>query len=112
MKKPTETMKKTFNPRDLAGEQADAYREYIVGQLKEIAQLIEERNYSMVTPMLAFSPSGDAYGKDNYYIDFGYDSAHMDILEALNYLAYLRQYADERLPVDEAYCDGTDYIGV
>lgn len=44
----------------------------VVKRLKEVTSLIEKEEFGKVKECLAFSPSGDGYGRDNYYIDFSY----------------------------------------
>lgn len=47
-------------------------KEEVVKRLKEVTSLIEKEEYDKVKECLAFSPSGDGYGLENYYIDFSY----------------------------------------
>lgn len=112
MKKPTEIMTKKFNPRELAKEQAEAYRKYIIGVLEEIKIKVSEQEYSDVGSMTAHSPAGDGYGLDNDFIDFGFDKKPRDIMEALNYLKYLELYADGEIDLDEDFCEGRDYLSI
>ena len=110
MKKPTEIMTKKFNPRALAQEQYDTYRKYIVSKLDEVKEKILEEEYDEIEELTACSPAGDGWGCDNNFVDFGFDKDPKDILEAANYLAFLRLYADGDIPVDETYVSGRDYI--
>ncbi len=110
MKKPTEIMTKTFNPRELAKEQAEAYLKYIVGVLEEVKESISDGDYFAVKTMTSFSPAGDCMGLDNNFINFGFDKKPMDIIEALNYLKFLENYADGEYDLDEKYCEGREYI--
>ena len=108
-KKPTEIMTKKFNPRALAQEQYDAYKKYIVAKLDEVKEKILEEEYTEIEGLTARSPAGDGWGRDNNFIDFGFDKEPKDILEAANYLAFLRLYVAGCIPVDETYA-GYDYI--
>lgn len=110
MNKPTEIMTKKFNPRDLAKEQAEAYKKYIIDVLDEVRKCVKDGNFSKIDKMLFNSPAGDGWGMDNKVIDFGYDKTPMDISEALNYLAFLKLYSYGEIDVDETFCDGIDYL--
>ena len=110
IKKPTEIMTKKFNPRKLAEEQHEAYKQYILNILDKVKETITRGAYSDIEKMTAFSGAGDGWGNDNHYIDFGFDKEPMDIMEAVNYLAYLDQYAFNDIPVDTEYHHRSSWI--
>ena len=111
LKKPTEIMTKTLNPRKLADEQYEAYKQYILDVLDRIKEKLELCAYTEIEKMTAFSGSGDGYGNDNYYIDFGFGEKPMDIVEAINYLAYLDSYAVGDVPIDMEYSHKDSWFG-
>ena len=90
-------MNKTIDPKQLAFEQAEAYRGYIYSKLSdlmaEIADVDENTDVEKFAEKYCFdSPSGDGWGKDNCVIDFGYDG-NADIVEALTKIVSLYRYA-------------------
>lgn len=56
--------------------------------LETVISLLKEDRYKEILNMIAFSPSGDGYGCDNYYIDFsklGKDIEDIgDVIQVLN----------------------------
>lgn len=105
-------MTQKFDPRAIAREQHDAYRQYILDVLKDVTEKVAKGDFTAVADMTVFSPAGDCMGWDNHFINFGYDNRARDILEALNRLAYLERYADGEFDLDENYCSSRDYIGL
>ena len=90
-------MNKTIDPKRLALEQAEAYRDYIYSKLSdlmaEIADVDENTDVEKFAEKYCFdSPSGDYMGSDNSVIDFGYGD-NADIVEALNKIVSLYRYA-------------------
>lgn len=90
-------MNKTIDPKQLAFEQAEAYRAYIYNRLSdlmvEIADVDENTDVEKFAEKYCFdSPSGDYMGSDNFVIDFGYGD-NADIVEALNKIVSLYRYA-------------------
>lgn len=90
-------MNKTLDPKQLAFEQAEAYRGYIYSKLSdlmaEIADVDENTDVEKFAEKYCFdSPSGDYMGSDNSVIDFGYGD-NADIVEALTKIVSLYRYA-------------------
>lgn len=90
-------MNKTIDPKQLAFEQAEAYRGYIYNKLGdlmvEIADVDENTDVEKFAEKYCFdSPSGDYMGSDNSVIDFGYED-NADIIEALTKIVSLYRYA-------------------
>ena len=90
-------MNKIIDPKQLALEQAEAYKGYICNKLSEL--IAEVAAVSEITDVEKFaekycfdSPSGDYMGLDNSVIDFGYDN-YADIVEALTKIVSLYKYA-------------------
>lgn len=90
-------MNKTIGPKQLALEQAEAYKGYICNKLSEL--IAEVADVSEITYVEKFakkycfdSPSGDYMGSDNCVIDFGYGD-NADIVEALTKIVSLYRYA-------------------
>ena len=91
-------MNKTIDPKQLALEQAEAYRGYIYSKLRdlmaEIADVDENTDVEKFAEKYCFdSPSGDYMGSDNFVLDFGYDG-NADIVEALTKIVSLYRYAN------------------
>lgn len=90
-------MNKTIDPKQLALEQAEAYKGYIYSRLSdlmaEIANVDENTDVEKFAKKYCFdSPSGDYMGSDNCVIDFGYED-NADIVEALTKIVSLYVYA-------------------
>lgn len=90
-------MNKTLDPKQLALEQAEAYKGYIYSKLNdlmtEIAGVDENADVEKFAEKYCFdSPSGDCMGSDNSVIDFGYGDS-VDIVEALTKIVSLYRYA-------------------
>lgn len=90
-------MTRTIDPKQLALEQAEAYKGYICNKLSEL--IAEVADVSEITDVEKFaekycfdSPSGDYMGSDNSVIDFGYGN-YADIVEALTEIVSLYRYA-------------------
>lgn len=90
-------MNRTIDPKQLALEQAEAYKGYICNKLSEL--IAEVADVSEITDVEKFaekycfdSPSGDYMGSDNSVIDFGYGN-YADIIEALTKIVSLYKYA-------------------
>jgi hypothetical protein len=62
-------------------------------RLKEVIGLIEKDDYNKIQKLTASSPSGDGYGCDNDYINFGdiIGAVDMDILELSDMLQNLKR---------------------
>lgn len=110
-KKPTEIMNKTVSPRDLAREKYIAYKAYIRDIFMMCANCAGNEEFQKIVDLTACSPAGDGYGSDNRFIDFGFDDAPKDIFEALNYLEFLRRYANGEIGVDEKFY-GEEYFKI
>lgn len=60
-----------------------------IGKLREIMSIINDDNPSLLNDHISESPSGDGWGKDNYYIVFYGD---MDIYDVMMYLEDRKKY--------------------
>lgn len=90
-------MNRTIDPKQLALEQAEAYKGYICNKLSEliaeVADVSENTNVKKFEEKYCFdSQSGDYAGQDNCVIDFGY-RGNADIVEALTKIVRLYRYA-------------------
>lgn len=103
-----EILNKTLDPRKLAGEKFCIYKNYILETLESISTYIFNDNFEKIPDFCFESPAGDGYGRDNSVIDFGFDENHKDIIQALNYLSYLKKYCEGN--IDTAFVDWEDYI--
>lgn len=90
-------MTRTIDPKQLALEQAEAYKGYICNKLSEliaeVADVDEHTDVEKFAEKYCFdSQSGDYGGQDNCVIDFGYKD-YTDIVEALTKIVSLYRYA-------------------
>lgn len=75
---------------NLKKKQKKVLEEHVCKVLMDTMALIKKGDYDKVRECLAFSPSGDGYGSDNYYIDFGYGEKSLDMDEILYKLEMLK----------------------
>lgn len=80
---------------NLAKAQHDALKKHVLKTLEDACGMIRNEQYELFYDLLCFSPSGDVYGKDNYYINFDYendkvDSEGLDIADMLDHLIKLK----------------------
>lgn len=76
---------------NLAREQLKYLKEHSVETLNKIIECIQNDDFESIEKMLVYSPAGDGYGEDNYYINFAYkDGMKMDINELIGTLKYLK----------------------
>ena len=75
-------MKKILN-KDFREE---ALREVVAQHLIDIANTISTKQYDVVKEFISFSPAGDGYGCDNYFIDFSKVCECKDIGQVMNEL--------------------------
>lgn len=75
---------------NLIEKQLNGLKQYTIERLEKVIELIKEDKYDSVKYMLADSPSGDAYGCDNCYINFAYDNNNRDINDILDELIMLK----------------------
>lgn len=77
---------------NLADTQHNALKNHTVGILETVIRLIEEEEYEAVKGYIYYSPSGDAYGEENYFINLGYNGV-ADINDILTELTTLKKQA-------------------
>lgn len=71
--------------------QHEALKNHVIEKLKEVEKLVMQERYSELQDILAYSPAGDGYGKDNYFINFGYDGNEKDLCDVLDILKGLKK---------------------
>lgn len=84
----------SINPENLQEQQANAMKGYLLDKLATMAELVHNNRISEAREMLVFSPAGDGYGNDNYYLDLDYTGNHdegFDISDALDIIMYLER---------------------
>lgn len=76
---------------NLASEQLQYLKEHSIETLNKIIEYIQNDDFKSVEKMLIYSPAGDGYGEDNYYINFAYkEGMEMDINDLIGTLKYLK----------------------
>lgn len=69
----------------------DEYKNFAIGKLENILELIKEEKYDEVEQFLFCSEEGDFGGDNNYCIDFSYPSEYKrDIYDAIYTLRNLK----------------------
>jgi hypothetical protein len=86
-------------PEDLAATQHEALKLHILETIEKVRDLIIADDYKEVMDNhMLFSPAGDGYGSDNYFINFDY-SCHkdgMDLYEVLGMLQDLQKQSNKK----------------
>lgn len=70
----------------IKGKYKETLREVVVQHLIDIANTISTKQYDVVKEFISFSPAGDGYGCDNYFIDFSKVCECKDIGQVMNEL--------------------------
>ena len=88
-------------PQELASLQHDALKKHTLEVLNIITNIIKNEQYDSLMKdenrLLEFSPAGDSYGNDNYYINFSYMKDElMDIKEIVEELRDLKKTSKEK----------------
>lgn len=76
----------------LKTKQFEAVKQHVLNKIKEVESHIINDDFSKVLGMLAFSPAGDGYGCDNYFVNFKYDNndnTHLDLSDMIDLLKNL-----------------------
>lgn len=85
------------SPEKLAQLQHDKLQKHVLDIIDSVRDRVAKGDYSELTGtsnILEYSPSGDAYGKDNHFVDFGYvDGYDLDIAEVCEKLEALQTIA-------------------
>lgn len=77
---------------NLAKEQFEYLKEHSVNILNKVIECIKNEDFESVQKMLVYSPDGDDYGEENYYINFAYKKGmEMDINEIITTMQYLKE---------------------
>jgi hypothetical protein len=71
-----------------------ALKNAAIARLKEVIEALEKENYALIEDaLIAYSPAGDGYGCNNYYIDFMEVTENCedikDIIDALSSSLYI-----------------------
>lgn len=87
-------------PETLAHTQFNALKAHTISRLQEAIDCIEQEDFVRLYRMLGYSPSGDGYGCDDYYIYMGlldkpdHTHAYRNIFEILDKLINLKNHFD------------------
>jgi len=63
----------------LAEKQKKELKRLAIERLEKVKQLIQNEELKELKEMIRFSPAGDGYGCDNYFIDFGSEGDRGDV---------------------------------
>ena len=85
------TLLKT-TPQTLAAEQYKALKEFATSRLVNVVSCLDNENFDQIKPMMEYSPAGDGYGTDHWFIDFPVfgDSDGTDLIEIIEHLQKLQ----------------------
>lgn len=94
----------SINVENLAERQHEIVKETVIQKLKSIQEMIELEQYDQIEKQCGYSPAGDGYGENNYYIQFGIentgrdDLSNMDIVQVCTLLMTLKKAAKRPEP--------------
>lgn len=93
--------------RNLAAEQHKALDAHVKNIIKQVIDIIVEERYDDIKKLCNWSPAGDGYGLDNYYVNFGLNDndiperlRKLDIVQVCQLLKHLKTAADTGEEVD------------
>lgn len=81
---------------NLSNKQYDALKRHTIQKLEEVIGYLKLDDLQGVYNMLQFSPDGDGWGSENYFIDFSYKEDSMDLNDILEIMAKLRNIEIKR----------------
>lgn len=64
-------------------ERKEQLRRHAVKTLRKVANYLENGEYDKIKDIVAYSPAGDGYGCENYYINLSDTDEPMDIMEVI-----------------------------
>ena len=79
-------------------EKHNVVKNHTLNILKSIVDCIEKEEYSSIMDYLAYSPAGDGYGNDNYFINFNLFERNpdgTDIREITSILSNLKEQKEK-----------------
>lgn len=72
-------LKNNATIKALAEKQKKELKRLAIERLEKVKQLIQNEELKELKEMIVFSPAGDGYGCDNYFIDFGNEGDGGDV---------------------------------
>lgn len=82
------------SPEDLAELQYNELKNHTIGILEQVKKQLYDDDFEQVKNNLVYSPAGDGYGSDNYFIDFSYSpqkgtNYSLDLMDIIDQLIRL-----------------------
>lgn len=72
-------------------KQHETLKNHVIGVLEDIIKLVKEEEYDKIINKIVYSPAGDGYGTNNFYINFSYyEDGEEDIDEIIDRLKKLK----------------------
>lgn len=96
----------TIDTTTLRQRQADALKQHVIEKLEKVINLMKLGQLDKVKEETAFSPAGDGWGVDNYFINFGISELgekweYLDIVEICNKIQALEGPLPERSELED-----------
>lgn len=73
-----------INIGNLKAKQYEFLKGHTLNILEGIIDDLKNDKFDDIRKKMKFSPAGDGYGSDNYYINFSYNETSMDLLDIIN----------------------------
>ena len=82
--------------KNLSNKQYDALKEHTIKILEEVISYLKLDDLQGVYDLLEFSPDGDGWGAENYFINFTYNSEPMDLNDIIDLMSRLKNIEIKR----------------
>lgn len=79
-----------INIENLKEKQYEFLKEHTLNILEGIIDNLKNDKFNDIRKKMEFSPTGDGYGSDNYYINFSYNETSMDLFDIINKMEELK----------------------
>ena len=80
-----------INIENLKEKQYEFLKEHTLNILEVIIDDLKNNKFDDIKNKMKFSPAGDGYGSDNFYINFSYNETSMDLLDIIDEMEELKK---------------------
>lgn len=80
-----------INIENLKEKQYEFLKEHTLNILEGIIDDLNNDKFDDIKKKMKFSPAGDGYGDNNYYINFSYNETSMDLFDIVNKMEELKK---------------------
>ena len=80
-----------INIENLKEKQYEFLKGHTLNILEGIIDDLKKDKFDDIKKKMKFSPAGDGYGSDNFYINFSYNETSMDLLDIIDEMEELKK---------------------